>query len=331
MPYHFHDPVPDNGYRWWYLDAISDAGDQAITVIMFVGSVFSPYYAWARQRGPACAEGFCAFNVALYGRPRRWCMTERASHSVSRSADRFQVGPSSAEVRGQKLHLRIDEWSVPLPRRMRGEITVDLPTSPSPSLSLDADGQHQWMLYAPQTPITVNFSAPNTQWKGSAYVDSNAGSLPLEASFQSWNWSRAHLADTSSLVQYDVVDVNGVTQRRSLRIAPDGSVSPQRGLDTEVSLPNARIWRMPRTTRVSADASVRNIQTLEDTPFYTRNRYDTDIEGIQAACIHESLDLTRFKQAWVRCLLPFRMPRFARGGHTQSPQANVSGNHQPPP
>ena len=41
----------------------------ALTLIAFVGSVFSPYYAWARRRGQADAENHCALNLALYRRP----------------------------------------------------------------------------------------------------------------------------------------------------------------------------------------------------------------------------------------------------------------------
>mgnify|MGYP001372749352 CR=1 FL=1 len=46
----FAAPVTPGGYHWWYLDAMSDDGEHALTVIVFVGSVFSPYYAAARRR-----------------------------------------------------------------------------------------------------------------------------------------------------------------------------------------------------------------------------------------------------------------------------------------
>jgi carotenoid 1,2-hydratase len=47
------------------------------------------------------------------------------------------------------------------------------------------------------------------------------------------------------------------------------------------------------------------VKTLEDTPFYTRSKIQ--VEG--GHFMHESLDLRRFRQAWVQFLLPFRMPR----------------------
>ena len=69
---------PHGGYVWWYVDALSDDGAHGITLIAFLGSVFSPYYAWARRRGPSDPLRHCALNVALYGPRKRWAMTERA-------------------------------------------------------------------------------------------------------------------------------------------------------------------------------------------------------------------------------------------------------------
>ncbi|HCF18949.1 MAG TPA: carotenoid 1,2-hydratase, partial [Rhodospirillum rubrum] len=46
----FARPVAPGGYAWWYVDAFSDDGAQAFTLNAFVGSVFSPYYHWAKRR-----------------------------------------------------------------------------------------------------------------------------------------------------------------------------------------------------------------------------------------------------------------------------------------
>ena len=43
----FDQPVAPGGYAWWYVDALSDDGRHGLTIIAFVGSVFSPYYAWS--------------------------------------------------------------------------------------------------------------------------------------------------------------------------------------------------------------------------------------------------------------------------------------------
>jgi carotenoid 1,2-hydratase len=85
----FDAAVPSGGYRWWYLDGLSDDGRHGLTIIGFVGSVFSPYYALARRKGGADPENFCALNVALYGEGgHRWSMTERGRRFISRDARR---------------------------------------------------------------------------------------------------------------------------------------------------------------------------------------------------------------------------------------------------
>ncbi len=55
-PVSFDQDVPDSGYRWWYVDGVSDDGRFGVVIIAFVGSVFSPYYFRARQSGPTNPE-----------------------------------------------------------------------------------------------------------------------------------------------------------------------------------------------------------------------------------------------------------------------------------
>ena len=81
-----------------------------LTIIAFIGSVFSPWYAWARRGGaPADAENFCAVNVALYGAgKRRWAMTERPRAALERSASHLRIGPSSLEWDGRNLTIHVE-------------------------------------------------------------------------------------------------------------------------------------------------------------------------------------------------------------------------------
>ena len=78
----FDQDVVPGGYAWWYVDAISDDGQHGLTIIAFIGSVFSPYYAWAGRRDPL---DHCAFNVALYG-PRASLMGDDGTPAIGRDA-----------------------------------------------------------------------------------------------------------------------------------------------------------------------------------------------------------------------------------------------------
>ncbi|MFK7861265.1 MAG: carotenoid 1,2-hydratase [Granulosicoccus sp.] len=311
----FTDPVPDNGYRWWYLDAVSDDDQHAITVIIFIGSVFSPYYARARKRNKGIASAHCAVNVALYGAPWRWCMTERTAASMRASEHQLSIGKSFARLDEGKLRVQIDEMAVPLPSRVRGELVIDLPDYDLAAHPLDsektAEAQHFWQPIAPQTRIDVAFEQPSLAWQGSAYVDSNSGAVSLESSFKSWVWSRSHASDNTTTILYDVIDRQGVCSKRSFRYAADGTMTPYEAQQVH-ELPKTRYWRFPRTVRTRKDSSIGNIQTLEDTPFYSRSRFVEQHRDDKQFTVHESLSLDRFDSTWVRCLLPFRMPRSTR-------------------
>ena len=311
----FTASVPDNGYRWWYLDAISDDDQHAITVIVFIGSVFSPYYARARKRGVTRASDHCSVNVALYGSPWRWCMTERTENSVLASPQRLSIGNSTISVEQDCLRVVVDEIAVPIPARVRGEIRIALPDYSLDCHPLDtqsaANAKHFWQPIAPQALVEVAFTKPHLAWKGLAYVDSNYGSEPLESGFQSWVWSRTHATDSSTSVLYDVVDKQGNATQKSFHYNAEGDISLTQAKHKR-QLPNTRYWRIPREARTAENAAISGLQTLEDTPFYSRSRFRQTIGGQVQSTVHESLYLNRFDSSWVRCLLPFRMPRNTR-------------------
>jgi carotenoid 1,2-hydratase len=303
----FDAEVPAGGYRWWYLDGLSDDGRHGLTIIGFVGSVFSPYYAFARRRGVADPENHCALNVSLYGESgHRWSMTERGRRSISRGPDHFQIGPSAMRWDNGSLVIDIDEVTVPLPSRIRGRVRLTPSAICGHEVRLNPEGQHVWRPVAPFSRIEAVFEKPGLRWSGVGYHDSNWGEVPLEDSFESWVWSRAAMNNGAAII-YDTVLKNRFSSAFALSIDKAGKV-------TELPVPERRdmkttFWRMPRHTR--AARPFRDVSLLEDSPFYTRTllRIQTD-EG-EADAFHESLSLARFRNPIVQMMLPFRMPRRA--------------------
>ncbi|OYV25590.1 MAG: carotenoid 1,2-hydratase [Acidocella sp. 20-63-7] len=296
--------MPHGGYAWWYLDAISDDGSQACTVIGFIGSVFSPYYAWANRNAPADPERFCAINAVLYGRRAgRWAMTERSNKSLTRRADRLQIGRSTLAWVGGALHATIDERSAPLPRPLRGRILLQPEAIQPASFPLDAAGRHRWHPVAPRARVRVEFDDPKTAWSGHGYFDTNDGDRPLGEDFTAWHWSRG-----GGKILYDVTRRDGSVFGLALQIGADGSARTFNPPPLQ-TLPSG-LWRVPRVTRADPGCTPRVLETLEDAPFYARSVIATSLAGEAVTCMHESLSLARFGQPWVRMLLPFRMPRW---------------------
>ncbi len=293
---------PRGGYVWWYVDALSDDGDHGITVIAFLGSVFSPYYAWARRHGSCDPLRHCALNVALYGKRRRWAMTERGDKAVQRGADFLAIGPSALEWDGSTLTIRIDEIAVPLPRRIRGTLRLYPSALETRTLALDTAGRHRWQPIAPCARAEVAMDSPGLSWSGAAYFDTNIGDRPLEADFVRWDWSRA-CVHGGTAVLYDVMRRDGPLTLAMRYDIAGGLVDF--AAPAKVTLPPTW-WRVPR--RISATApSI--AETLEDTPFYARSVVEAKILGHRVTAMHESLTLNRFINPWIQAMLPFRMPR----------------------
>lgn len=289
---------------------MSDAGDQAITMIALVGSVFSPYYAWARRRGTARAENHNALNVALYGRDARWTMTERGREGLSRSADRLRIGPSGLHWDGDRLTIDIVERGAPIPRKVCGQVVVTPAALNTRTFDLDAAGRHAWRPIAPRARIEVRMESPRLHWHGDAYWDMNWGVEPLEDRFVSWDWSRTMLADGSSAILYHARPRGEPARALGLRFDAAAACEPF-DPPADHRLPATPIWRIGRGMQ-SEGRPPRVIRTLEDTPFYARSLVGARLLGDQREMVHESLSLTRFGQPWVQVLLPFRMPRRRR-------------------
>lgn len=304
----FSQAVPPGGYAWWYADAISEDRRFALTLIAFIGSVFSPYYAWSGRRRPF---NHCALNIALYGpRCARWAMTERGQDKVSLTASHFSIGPSDLSWDGSGLDVRIHETGMPVPYPVRGRVRIRPRCLNRTSYSLDPEGRHLWRPVAPLADVEAEFSQPDLKWRGSGYFDMNAGETPLEEAFRYWDWSRTHLKDGTTLIGYTADTRAGDQVRHALRFLPDGTPRTDEALGTH-QLPSTRIFRIARRISTPQGATVRLGKTLEDTPFYSRSRISTRIGAEWAEGVHESFDGNRLRSPLTRLMLPFRMPRRA--------------------
>jgi carotenoid 1,2-hydratase len=306
----FLTPVPQRGYVWWYVDAVSDDQRYGLTIIGFIGSVFSPYYALARRRGRTDPTQHCAMNVVLYGASgHRWAMTERNSSAMRRDARTFTVGPSSMQWDDNGLTVNIDEITNPLPSRLRGVVRLRPQALGSTAFVLDANGRHTWQPIAPLARVELTLEKPALRWSGSGYFDTNAGSEPIEDGFATWDWSRSVEPDGTRMF-YDCIRRDGSPYNLAVRIGPDGAphaiASPPRAKLSTTA------WGIARATRSENPSDARVVETLENTPFYARSTVQGRIGGELVTSMHESLNLNRFKSPIVQAMLPFRMPR--RGG-----------------
>lgn len=303
----FEEAVPAGGYAWWYVDAISDCGAFGLTVIGFLGSVFSPYY---KKSGRGDPLDHACLNVALYGpRGARWTMTERGRSAVGRGPDHLAVGASAMHWDRDRLVIDVEEQAIwlglPFHPPVRGRIVVEPEMWCGQRFSLDPAGRHQWRSIAPRARIRVAMERPELSWEGSGYLDGNRGSEALEEGFADWQWSRAHLGNEAAVL-YEGVRRDGSFFASALRFDASGRASEE-ALPLGAPLPATR-WLMGRRTRAER-GQARVVKTWEDSPFYARSAVASRLFGQDVLAVHESLSLDRFRSPVVQWMLPYKMPR----------------------
>jgi carotenoid 1,2-hydratase len=305
--------VHANGYAWWYIDALSDDGQSGITIIAFIGSVFSPYYALARRKGVADPLNHCAVNIAIYRKgANRWTMTERPRHAVSRTVSAFTVGPSQLSWDGTSLMIRVNEISVPIPGRVSGTIRVVPTAITQQAFSLNQNGNHWWWPIAPCARVQVALDHPHLRWQGDGYFDMNSGDAPLEWGFSDWQWSRGAMRDGTAIL-YEARRRDGSRIDLAVRFDPQGRM--------EVFEPPPAVtlkrtgWRIGRSVRSDGEANI--VRTLEDAPFYARSVISAKLLGEPVTLMHESLSLDRFRMPLVQAIpipSPLRYAQLTNGG-----------------
>ena len=295
-------PTLPGAYRWWYVDAISADGRDALVAIFFSGSVFSPYYAARLRdgRAPRPSE-HAAVHVAVYrdGRPWYWHLAERdAGASLRCEGGVLSLGRSSWRVDAHGRHtLRLDDGAR---RGVRGEVSFDPlepPLTRDPVVLAPDLADHTWHARVPRARVRARFERPGFTLDADGYHDTNAGSEPMERALRSWDWARMHTPDGTSVL-YDVVARDG--QRFTHRL---GAVSAA-ARASETSQRTGWGIAVPGSLCVPDPTPVHRI--VESTPFYARY-FLRDAAG--RIGMGESLDLARFDSPVVRWMLRWRTSR----------------------
>jgi carotenoid 1,2-hydratase len=245
-------------------------------------------------------------------------MTERPARGVARDQKHFAIGDSLLAWRGGDLVIDIREYGAPIPLPVKGRVRISPSFITRAPIALDRDGRHRWWPLAPHGRVEVTMEQPGISWSGHAYLDTNAGSVPLEEDFHRWDWSRTSFRDGTAIL-YKALTRDTGEQPLALWIGADGATEQFTPGDDRV-LP-ATLWRVERRTQSDDGFAPHVVRTLEDSPFYARSMIETSVRGRRGIAIHESLSLDRFRLPIVKAMLPFRMPR----AFWQKAQAGRSG------
>lgn len=315
------DAVPARGYRWWYVDGLSDDGRRGFTAIFLVGSSFSPWLLRRVRRGEdAAPREHLGVHLALYeeGREVGWAMSHYPGSALDASADELRIGGSRLSVdEDGTLRAEFAERSAPaffsrlgLGRALKGRMTLHPTGGAAPdAIELGPPGgaRHLWHVRAPSARIEVEFDAPGFAFVGRGYHDTNWGEGRLEETFRRWSWSRFHDARGTRIL-YAVepregaprgVVIDASDDRVEVRADRPAGFAPTTPIGWGLSAPASFTIEDP----LAGEARV--ARWLDRTPFYAR--YVARLGEVDG--VGEYLDLDRFTDPGVQFLLRWKGQR----------------------
>ena len=303
--------VAPGGYAWWYVDALSADGRRGLTLIAFLGSVFSPYYAWARRRDPQYRPAAACGDQRRPVR-RRWPpLDDDRARRRPRAARRDDAGDRAEPPRVARW--RLDDRHRRAQRALGGR-RCEAASASCPGLSM-TNASRSTLPAATCGCRSRRVPASRSIWPSLRAAGAGpATSIPTRARHRSKptfaaGTGRARIppmaappcSTTSSAATASRLGL-------AMRFRAASPVAEPVAAPPLVPLP-ASAWRIERATRSDAGQPPRIVRSLEDGPFYARSLVECSLAGEPALAMHESLDLSRFASPWVQAMLPFRMPR----------------------
>ena len=252
----WHPQKDSKAYEWWYFDALSDDGNEAVVIVFLDNFVYSPRY--NRSEPPASAGGVDVRAMSLPpanagGSDKKYPAVSftyfRDGKPVYRSINEFTADAFTASE--QIPECKIGESSFRFESASYGSgYTVSIKANLFRDRHLEAhfewlliegdlspeafcyqESSHCWNMVAPRSDVTGKITVSNRrgktldvrQFRGTGYHDHNLDNRWLAKTVRDWHWGRAHFADATA-VFYRYCEIGDDTPSTKLFVIQDGKL-----------------------------------------------------------------------------------------------------------
>ena len=259
----WHPKKDAKAYEWWYFDALSDDGSEALVIIFLDNFIFSPRYNKREFDNSASSVGGNFRN-----RIRQSLFNPKSK--IQNPKSKFPAVAFVYYRNGKPLYRAINEFSekdfaasTEKPECVIGDCSFKYETAPYGSgylisinaklsrdrrleahfewLSIEADyapekcapteSSHCWNLVAPRSDVSGKISVSDKKGKsidvrnfrGTGYHDHNLDNRWLPETVKDWHWGRVHFAD-STAVFYRYSETNKDEPTTKLLVISDGQL-----------------------------------------------------------------------------------------------------------
>ena len=294
----WHSGKDAKAYEWWYFDALSDDGQEAVVIVFLDNFIYSSSYnrefAQANRSSTTSADVHrsrspaVAFTYFQNGRARYRTVLQFPEDAFDASTDTAEVRIGNCSFKYQTAAYGsgyLVELDAPLPGDRRLTATFEW-------LSVEADyfpddacitpNSHCWNMVAPRSDVSGKITVfdrkgkevDSTQFRGTGYHDHKLDNRWLAKTVRDWHWGRAHFADATA-VFYRYREIDDETATTKLIVSRGSHLTQQTAAFEEGRLVRHKFGiRYPTHIGMVADDNVRlevrPLKVISSSFFYLR-------------------------------------------------------------
>ena len=239
----WHEKSAPDAFEWWYFDAISDDGRDAVVIIFLDNFIFSPRYnaynkkhrKSSEQSNPSSVEEKHKRSAEAKTFPALAFFYYRDGKPLYRAINEFD--PADFEASREKPECRIGESSFRLDsapygsgyvltinaklfrnRTLRAEFEwLSIEGDFKPECSIFGENSHCWNMVLARSDVSGRISVEDSKGKnldvqhfrGTGYHDHNIDNRWLPETVQDWQWGRGHFSGASCIFyRYKEIGMN---------------------------------------------------------------------------------------------------------------------------
>ena len=331
----WHSRKHSKAYEWWYFDALSDDGNEAVIIVFLDNFIYSPRY--NRIRGES-ADRFPAVSFTYFrdGKPLYRSVAEfpQDEFSADKQSPGCVIGGCSFKFESASYG---SGYSVTIDMKLSGDrkliaafewLSVESNFAPQ-TTSID-ESAHMWNMVAPRSDVSGRITVYDKKgrekdvrhFRGTGYHDHNIDDRWLAKTIRDWHWGRAHFADATA-VFYRYCELGDNSPSTKLLIIKDGQLTERNVQYEEQNYVRDKFGiRYPTRLRLISDDDVRlRVKPLKviDSSFYYLRFLSEITLSMPGESPHTITGITEFlapkslKYRWLNWISDIRIGKNGKG------------------
>jgi carotenoid 1,2-hydratase len=308
----WHPQKDDKSYEWWYFDALSDDGREAIIVVFLDNFIYSPRYnreslkITGNSRCPAVSFTYFRDGKAVYKATTEY---HSSDFHGNESVPECRIGDSGFRMESADYG---SGYFVTVEAQLGGGRTLKAELE---WLSVEADlseaafcfdgSRHCWNMVAPRSDVSGRITVSGRRadeldsihFRGTGYHDHNMDNRWLAKTVKDWHWGRAHFADCTA-VFYRFRETGQPDANTRLILVTDGELQLRDVAFEEQSYVRDKLGiRYPAQLHLVAEDNVRlDVKPIGviDSSFYFLRFLSEVTLSIPGKSVHATTGITEF-------------------------------------